>query len=121
MHQNVGDLAIDLSNHIPVVAARTRAGWVALSDQAGSQLSPVAATAQLVPLDGGVAAASADLAAAADGSVVTTDGGGVFQKQHRQWWRLTATWTGECSAIPENDIAVANPTLRWAAPPTVRA
>lgn len=121
MHQNVGDLAINQSTRIPAVATLTRSGWVTLSDQAGSQPAIVADGTPLLRLDAGQAASAEDLAGAADGTVVTTSVGGVYQRQHSQWWRLTATWTGECSAIPEADIAAATPMLRWAAPNAVRA
>lgn len=121
MHQNDGDLAIDQLTRIPTVAAHTRAGWVTLSDQAASQPSPIADPNRLSILGAGTAASLEDLTAAADGTVVTTATSNVFQKQHNQWWRLTPTWTGECSAIPVTDIASASPRIRHAAPAGIRA
>jgi hypothetical protein len=121
MHQNTGTLAIVQSSSIPTVAAKTSSGWVALSDQATSQFTPVPDSDALTILDGGTAASVADLDTAGDGSVVTTSGGNVFQKQHNRWWRLTATWSGDCSATPAADVAADGPALRWAPPPAIRA
>ncbi len=121
MHQNADTLAIGRSNSFPTVARRTRDGWVTLSDQAGSQPTPVADTATLTILGSGTPATTEDLASADNGAVVSTRTGFVFQKQHNQWWRLTATWTGDCSAVPTADIAADEPTVRWAPTATGRA
>ena len=121
MHQNVGELAIDQSTSIPTVAALTRSGWVTLSDQPGSQASAVPDPAQLTLLPAGTSATADDLDDVVNGAVATTRAGSVFQKQHDQWWRLTATWTGECSAVPTADIVADHPALRWAASASVRA